>query len=350
MKTSPRSIHRVLAAAMTAAAAILFAVPASAQSAAEFYRGKTVTLGIPSTAGGGYDEYVRVLGRHFGKHLAGNPAMLPQNVPAGGGLVLVNNLYNAVPKDGTYIGLVRPSALYEELFGNAAASFKGREFTWLGNLNSDHDTCVFWHSSGVQSPADFYSREILLGATGAGAMSFSFPRVYNDVLGTKFKIVSGYGGTPDRMLAMERGELHGACGLTTATFKATLAQPYKEGKLKLIAQAGINKDPDFPDTPNILDEAKTAEQRQALEFLFAQMEINRAMAAPPGVPAERAKALRDAFEATMKDKEFLADAEKVKLDVDWMGAEATAKTVERLYASPKPVIDKLRAALATGAK
>lgn len=289
--------------------------PAGAQSNADFFRGKSINLTIPSDAGGGYDTYVRLLARHYQKHIPGSPNMVPQNVPGGCGLIQANRLFNTEPKDGTAIGLVRASVLYEGVFGNPQAKFDGRKFAWIGNLNADRDTCVFWHTTGINSPKDFYGKDVLVGATGIGAMSFSFPSVYNAVLGTKLKIIMGYKGTPDRILAMERGEIQGACGLTTGTFRATLEKPYKESKLKLVAIAGLSEEPNFPDVPNMINEAKTPEQRQALEFLFAQMEIGRAVPAPPGTPEGRVAILRRGFDATMKDKGFLAEATKLKLDI-----------------------------------
>lgn len=338
---------RFLTALFLSVAVALPATHALAQSDADFFRGKNVTMGIPSDAGGGYDTYVRLLGRHYSKHLPGNPNMVMQNVPGAGGLVQANRLFNTEPKDGTAIGLVRASVLYEGVFGNPQAKFDGRKFAWLGNLNADRDTCIFWHAAGINTPADFYKGQVLIGATGTGAMSFSFPTVYNAVLGTKFKIIMGYKGTADRVLAMERNEIQGACGLTTGTFRATLEQPYKEGKLKLVAIAGLSKEPNFPDVPNILNEAKTPEQRQALEFLFAQMEIGRAMAAPPGTPQGRVDILRKGFDETVKDKDFLAEAEKLKLDISPISAAETASVVEKFYATPPAVVKKVRGALET---
>lgn len=325
----------------------MLASPAAAQSDADFYRGKSINLGIPSDAGGGYDTYVRLLARHYSKHLPGNPNMVSQNIPGGGGLVQANRLFNTEAKDGTVIGLVRASTLYESVFGNPAAKFDGRKFSWIGNLNADRDTCIFWHTAGVDTPADFYKGQVLVGATGTGAMSFSFPTVYNDVLGTKLKIIMGYKGTADRVLAMERNEIQGACGLTTGTFRATLEQPYKEGKIKLVTIAGLSKEPNFPNAPNMLDEAKTPEQRQALEFLFAQMEIGRAMAAPPGTPLGRVDILRKGFDAAMKDPAFLAEADKLKLDISPISGVETASVVEKFYATPKAVVEKVRGALET---
>lgn len=326
------------------------ATPALAQSNADFYLGKTIVMGTPSDAGGGYDTYVRLLARHYHKHLPGTPNVVAQNVPGGGGLVQANRLFNTEPKDGLHIGLVRASVLYESVFGNPAAKFDGRQFAWLGNLNADRDTCVFWHTAGINSPKDFYGKEVLVGATGVGAMSYSFPSVYNDVLGTKLKIIMGYKGTPDRILAMERGEIHGACGLTTGTVRATLSQQYNDGKLKLAAIAGLSKEPNFPNVPNMVDEAKTPEQRQALEFLFAQMEIGRAMAAPPGTPEDRVALLRRAFDGTVKDADFLEEAVRLKLDISPISGTETAAVVARFYATPAAVVQRIRGALGPEAK
>lgn len=329
---------------------ILSASPAAAQSDADFFRGKTITMGSPSDPGGGYDTYVRLFARHFHKHLPGIANVVAQNVPGGGGLIQANRLFNTEPKDGLHIGMVRASVLYESVFGNPAAKFDGRRFAWLGNLNADRDTCVFWHNTGINSPKDFYDKEVLVGATGVGAMSFSFPTVYNDVLGTKLKIIMGYKGTPDRILAMERGEIHGACGLTTGTVRATLEQQYKDGRLKIAAIAGLSKEPNFPNLPNMVDEAKTPEQRQALEFLFAQMEIGRAMAAPPGTAEDRVGLLRRAFDGTVKDPDFLAEAVRLKLDISPISGIDTALVVDRFYATPANVVQRIRGAFGPEAK
>ncbi len=277
---------------------------AGAQTEADFYRGKTVTVGIPSDVGGGYDAHGRLLARHLGKHLAGNPTVIAQNLTAGAGLVLANNLFNTASRDGTAIGIVRASVLYEEIFGNRSARFKGLGFNWIGNLNSAQDSCVFWNRVAVKEPADFYTREHVVGADGVAGMDYSFPRVYNELLGTKFKIVTGYKGTPDRVLAMERGEIEGACGLTTGLVKSVLRRQYNEGKIRVVAQAGLTSDPDFPGVPNMFDQAKTPEQRQALEFIFAQLELSRPIAAPPELSASRVTTLRQAVDATTSDPAF----------------------------------------------
>ena len=176
-------------------------------------------------------------------------------------------------------------------------------------------------------------------------MDYSFPRIYNEMLGTKFKIVTGYKGTPDRILAMQRGEIEGACGLTTSLVKSALRQQYKDGKIKIVAQAGLTRDKDFPDVPNMLDQAKTPEQRQALEFIFAQLQISRAIAAPPGLPGARVATLRKAFDAAMADPALLDEARKLNLDLLPIDGTETAKVVQRFFASPESVVERVRAAV-----
>ncbi|HEX2725165.1 MAG TPA: tripartite tricarboxylate transporter substrate-binding protein, partial [Beijerinckiaceae bacterium] len=318
---------------------------AQAQGAADFFRGKEITIGIPSDAGGGYDATGRLIAQYLPKYIPGNPRIIPQNNPAGGGLVLVNLLYNTAPKDGTYIGIIRGSALYEEIFNNPAVKFESLKLNWLGNFSRTQDGCVFSQNSGVSSPQDLFKREITIGASGVGAQAYSLPKIYNDLLGTKFKIIVGYKGSGDRVLAMERGELEGACGITTGTLRSSFAGPVKEGKIKIVAQAGLSKDEALPDVPNILDLAKTAEQRRALEFLFAQLDLGRAVAAPPGVPAERVKILREAFEQMLKDPGLAADVKRMQLDFDPMSAAATIEMIEHFFATPKPIVEQIRVAL-----
>ena len=327
----------------------MLAAPALAQTEADFYRGKTIVIGIPSDVGGGYDAHGRLLARHLSKHLPGNPQVIAQNNTAGAGLVLANNLYNTAPKDGTYLGIIRASVLYEEIFGNKAVAFKGLNFNWIGNLNSTQDTCLFWNGVAVNSPADFYAREHILGADGVAGMDYSFPRIYNEMLGTKFKIVTGYKGTPDRILAMQRGEGEGPCGLTTGLVKSTLKQQFTQGNLKVVVQGGLTRDPDFPDVPNMLDQAKTPEQRQALEFIFSQLQISRAVAAPPGLPDRRVAMLRKAFYETTADTAFLDEAKKLNLDLLPINGADTANVVQRFFSSPGSVVARIRAALTQAA-
>jgi tripartite-type tricarboxylate transporter receptor subunit TctC len=304
-----------------------------------------VTVGAPSNAGGGYDTYARALARHLSRHIPGEPSIIVQNVAAGGGMVLANHVYNTSPKDGSYIGMIRGTVVQEHVYKNPQALFDGRKFIWIGNMNSGDDACIMSSGSGIKTIDDFYKREVLVGASGVGAQSYSFPVIYRELLGMKFKVISGYPGTPERLLAMERGELSGACGINTSTFRSVLSQPAKEGKILLVAQAGSEKDPAYPDVPNILDQAKTPEIRQALEFLFVPLSLQEALAVAPGVPQDRVAALRAALAQTLRDPGFLADAEKLKIDIAPMDAAATARMVDQLYATPQPIVAKLQAAL-----
>jgi tripartite-type tricarboxylate transporter receptor subunit TctC len=304
-----------------------------------------ITLGASSTVGGSYDAYTRLLGRHIARHIPGSPAIVVQNVPAGGGMALANQIFNTAPKDGSYFGVLHGSTLQEEVFKNAAVRFEARRFAWLGNMMSDVDTCVVSTASGIKSVNDFFTREVIIGASGAGAQSYSFPLIYNEILGTRFKVISGYPGTPERILAMERGELHGACGITTTSYRSVLEQPVKQGKIIMIAQAGGRKDPEFSEIPNLLDLAKTLEDRQALAFLFLALDLGRPFAAPPGIPAEQLALLRRAFDATMQDPELLDEAARLKIRITPTGGAATLEMVNRLFATPQPVVERIQTIL-----
>jgi tripartite-type tricarboxylate transporter receptor subunit TctC len=327
---------------LLAVAAAVLAAPAGAE---DFFRGKRITLAASGGAGGGYDNYARLLARHYPNHVAGNPRARVQNMNAAGGMVLANYTYNKAPKDGTFLGNIRPSVLFEQLFGNKAVQFDGRKFEYVGNMNEDTDSCLVWHATDLKSVTDFFRRDIILSANSRAAMSFSFPAVFNAVLGTKFKIILGYAGTPDRILAMDRGEIEATCGLTTTTVKARLGQQLKEGKIRVLAVAGNTPDPDFKHLPNMLDQAKTAEDRAALKFLFSQMQVARMFAAPPGTPKARIADLRKAFAETMKDPAFLKDAERSRTDVVWGTGEASEKVVQELYASNPDVVARVSNAL-----
>jgi tripartite-type tricarboxylate transporter receptor subunit TctC len=324
----------------------LGAPAAIAQDAETFYKGHTLTLGSPNSPGGGYDIYVRALARHIARHIPGNPTIVVQNVPAAGGMALANMVYNTAPKDGSFFGMVRGTVIQEQVYKAPGVQFDGRKFAWIGNMNSDHDACIVTAASGVKNIDDFYSREVIAGASGVGAQSYSFPVVYRELLGMKFKVISGYPGTPERLLALQRGELTGACGISTTMFRSQLGGLAKDGKIRLIAQGSAQKDPAYPDIPNILDQAKTPELRQALEFLYAPLALGRSLAAAPETPKDRLDVLRKAAMATTKDPLFLEEANKLNIDIEPMNAEQTARVVEQMFATPPDVIARIQAALA----
>jgi len=327
---------------LTAVATALMAVPAGAQ---DFFKGKRITLAASGSAGGGYDNYARLLGRHYPKHIPGNPRARVQNMNAAGGIVLANYTYSKAPKDGTFLGNIRPSVLFEQLFGNKAVKFDGRKFEYVGNMNEDTDACLVWHTTGATSVKAFFTRDFITSGNSRSAMSFSFPAAFNAVLGTRFKIILGYAGTPARILAMERGEIEATCGLTTTTIKARLGNVLKSGKIRVLAVAGNNPDPDFKHLPNMLDQAKNAEDRAALKFLFSQMQVARMFAAAPGTPKARIAVLRKAFTATMQDPAFVKDANRTRTDVKWSTGADTDKVVKALYASDPEVVARISSAL-----
>lgn len=312
---------------------------------ADFYKGKRLTLVASGGAGGGYDNYTRLLARHLPNHIPGKPGARVQNLNAAGGMVLANYTYNRAKRDGTYIANIRTSVLFEELFGNKAVKFDGRKFNYIGNMNEDTDACLVWHTSSATSVKDFFTRELITAGNSRASMSFSFPAVYNAILGTKFRIILGYRGTPSRILAMERGEVEATCGLTTTTIKARLPRLLKEGKIRVLAIAGNNPDPDFKNLPNMLDEAKTPEDRAALKFLFSQMQVARIFAVPPGTPQGRVKLLRTAFVAAMKDPAFVKDAKRTHTDTAWSSGDKATRILDELYKSDPTVVARVKAAL-----
>jgi len=331
---------------MLAAALCCATTGASAQDSETFYKTHTLTLGSPNSPGGGYDIYLRVLAHHIGRYIPGNPNVIVQNVPAAGGMALANQIYNTVPKDGSYFGMVRGTAIQEEVYKSPQVQFRGRHFAWIGNMNSDHDACIVSAGSGVTAIDDLYQREVIAGASGAGAQSYSFPVVYRELLGMKFKVIAGYPGTPERLLALERGEITGACGISLSLFRSQFSRLAADGKIRLIAQGAVRKDERYPDVPNILDQAKSPDIRQALEFLYLPLALGRSLAAPPGTPPDRLAVLRNATQAAMKDADFLAEAAKLDIDIEPMGADETAATVDRLFATPPAAVARIEAALA----
>ena len=325
------------------AALLAAATPrATADDANSFYKGKSITFLVPNAAGGGYDVYVRTLVQFLPRHIRGNPSIIVEDIPAAGGIVMTNQLYVSSPKDGTYIGMVRGTVLQEELFKNPQVHFKGRKFNWLFDMNSDVDTCIVAPASGIKTIADFYTKQAVAGATGVGAQSYSYPIAYRKILGMKFKVISGYSGAPDRVVAMQRGEINTACGITVSTFRSQFSGFAKAGKIALVAQAGLAKDPRYPDLPNMLDQAKTLEQKQLLQLLFAPLALNRTIAAPPGVPADRVASLRKAMEDTEVDPDFRAAAQKVRVDIQSMTGAETEKAVDAMADASPDTIAQLK--------
>jgi tripartite-type tricarboxylate transporter receptor subunit TctC len=324
------------------ATAVLALAPtaATAQSPAEFYKGKNVELYIGYSVGGAYDLYARVLARHLGRHIPGNPTIIPKNMEGAGSLRLANWLYNVGAKDGTVLATIGRGTGFDPLLGSKGAQFQADKFTWIGSANNEVSICVAWKGSGITRFEDTMTKELIVGGTGAAADTDQFPRILNGVLGTKFKIVSGYPGGNDITLAMERGEVKGRCGWSWSSVVATHKRWIDDKTITVLVQLSLNKHPDLPDVPLVMEFAKTEEQQQIFRLIFARQVMGRPFLAPPGVPRDRAEALRRAFDDTMKDAEFLADASRTQLEITPVAGAEVEKLVTELYQTPKPVADK----------
>jgi tripartite-type tricarboxylate transporter receptor subunit TctC len=266
-----------------------------------------------------------------------------QHVPGAGGLVLANNMANTVTRDGTAFAITGRTAAIEPLLGNKNAKFDGRQLNWIGTANVEYTTCSLWHTARVKTLQDAMTMEAVVGGSGADATEVIFPKAANKLVGTRFKIVLGYPGSTEILLAMERGEVDGFCGIGWTFLKLRKGEWLRDKKLNILYQMSIEKHPELPHVPAIIDYAKTPEDRKVFEFLFAPQEMGRPFFAPPGVPAERVAALRAAFARTLKDAQFLAEAEKMGVEVQHIGGEHIQALVERIYASPPDVIARARA-------
>ncbi len=331
-------------AAIAAALVCVSTSLAAAESAEDFYKAHPkITLGVPAGAGGTYDTYTRLLARYMPRYMPGKPTIVIENITGAGGLALANQTYNTEPKDGTFLAMVRGTTVQEQVEGNPAAMFDGRKFAWIGNMNQEYDSCIVGSDSPVHTISDLYTHEVIVGASGAGAQSYTFPRVYDEILHMKFKIVTGYPGSPERLLAMQRGELTGNCGMDTSVILSMLGEQYRQGKIRVLFQAAVNKDPRFADVPNILDAAKDESGRQALEYMFSALELGRPFAAAGETPKDRVDLLRHAFDRAAADPGLVEEAQKMKLDLNTMDGDAAAAAVARLYSTPRTVVERVQA-------
>jgi len=332
-----------------AAASILILLTAVslgfAQSPAEFYKGKNIELYIGYSIGGGYDLYARVLARHIGKHIPGNPTIVPKNMEGAGSLRLANWLARVAPRDGTVFGTVGRGVPFDPLLGLPGTQFKAPDFSWIGSANNEVSICTSWGTSQITKIEDVFTKQMIIGGTGPSDDTVQFPEVLNGVLGTKFKIISGYPGGNDVVLAMERGEVEGRCGWSWSTITATHPDWVKDKKIHLLVQLALEKHRDLPDVPVIVDLAKTTEQRQIIKLIFARQVVGRPYLAPPGIPKDRLEILRKAFMETMVDQDFLADANKSKLEIAPVTGDKVEALVKEIYETPPAVAQKAGALL-----
>jgi tripartite-type tricarboxylate transporter receptor subunit TctC len=331
--------------ALPVVTALVACSSAHAQSVADFYRGKNVAVAIAFSAGGGYDLYARTLARHMGKHIPGNPALVPQNMPGAGGLRVAQYYYQAAPKDGLTFGTFTRMAGIAPLF-DPSQTYDSSKLTWLGAITDSVSVCLTWHTSPVKTWQDFLEKPITLGGTGPSGELDIFTNLYKNVFNANVKLVSGYPGTAEIMLAMERGELDGVCGIDWTTIKAQRQRWIKEKQINVIAQAAFRKDPDLPNVPSIMELTKDPEKLRILRLFVSAHDFARPFAAPPGIPADRAAALIAAFDATTKDADFLAETAKHQMEVAPVSGKKLADMLAELYTTPEPILAKARAAIA----
>ncbi len=330
--------------------AILVAGDASAQpavddSAADFYRGKTLNIVVGHEAGTGYDFFGRTLSRHITRHMAGNPNAVPQNMPGAGGLRAANWLYNVAPKDGTAMSVLAPETALKPIFGDSAATYEPARFTWIGNMDESIATCVVSASSKITSLDQLFAREAVFGATGSAAPTSKFAYALVNFLGAKIRVVQGYKGSNDLRIALNRGEIEGACGPSHSTLKTQWKDDIDSGRIRALVQFGLKKLPDLADAAHVYDYAKSNEDREVFDVAFGPHVLGRPVIAPPGVPAERANALRAAFMRTMQDTELLAETAKLGLTVRPASGQEIEALVARFAAVPKSVIERANAGL-----
>ena len=320
--------------------------PALADPVADFYKGKQISFVIRSGVGGGYDLYARVLGRHIGKHIPGNPQVIPINMPGGGGIKAANYVANVAPKDGTILTIQSQGLPVDQALGiSEGLEADLRTFNWVGNMSSNNQVTVVWHTSKTKSWDDATKRETVIGTTGAGSISTQIPAIYNNVLGAKMKLVVGYADGADVNLAMERGEVEGRATNPWVSYKAVTPHLVQKKMITPIVQIGMTKEADLPDVPLMRDLATTPEQKAIVDFISRSVSVGRPIATTPGVPADRVAALRKAFDATLKDPEFLAEAEKQRMEIQSMTGQELEQLVNDILNAPADIKAKVKEAI-----
>ena len=341
-----RKTAALLLFALHLAAPAATIVPSLAQDdVAGFYRGKQIRILVGSAAGGGYDLFARIVARHMADHIPGHPAIVVQNLPAAGGMVMTNQLFNLGPKDGTVIGTPINGIPTAPLLQPHAAHFDATKFNWIGSTNREPYVAFVWHTVPVASIAELADQEVVVGATMPGTTMVDFPLLANDILGLKFRIVRGYESTPQINYAIERGEVEGMGGIGWSSVKAQSSHWISERKIRIIGQYGLKRHAELTDVPTMLELARSEPDAQAMRMLFARTEYGRPYFLPPGVPPARVQALRRAFDATMKDPAFIADAARLQLEIDPMSGEELQALVAHLASTPPEIVARVRAAL-----
>jgi tripartite-type tricarboxylate transporter receptor subunit TctC len=315
-------------------------LPASAQSAADFYKGKTVQIVVGFGVGGGYDLYARALGRYLGKHLPGHPNVVVQNMEGAGSVRAANFVYAGSPQDGTVIAAVNQNMPMYQMLGGAGAKFEAAGMQWLGSMTNSNGLVYTWHTSGIKTLDDAKQKEVPMGAVGAASDSVIFPNLINEMVGTKFKPISGYAGSAQIHLAMERGEVMGRGGNSWASVQTANMSWIKENKINILVQVGFEKEPDLPQVPLLLDLVNDEERKSVIRVVSLPTALGYGHWVAPGVPKDRVAALRAAYAATMKDPEFLAETQKTGMVVRAQAGETLDGLVRQVTTAPKAVLDR----------
>jgi tripartite-type tricarboxylate transporter receptor subunit TctC len=328
--------------AALAALPVVLILPTAARAdpVEDFYKSHTITMLVGSGAGGGYDIYARTFARFWSNHIPGRPNIVPKNMPAAAGLAAASSLFNGAERDGSVIGAFTNGAAMDPLFGNPGAHYDALAFNWLGSIGKLENVCATWHSSPVKTIADARAREVIVAAAGATSNTAIVPKMLNALIGTRFKVVSGYDSNAGLTMAVERGEAEGICGLSWSTMKASRPHWIKDNLLNVIVQMGLTKLRDLPEVPSALDLVTDPENRQIMELILIRQEAGRPFAAPPHTPADRVAALRRGFAATLADPDFAAEAEKTQLEIEPMSGEEIDSLLAKAYAAPKAVVER----------
>jgi tripartite-type tricarboxylate transporter receptor subunit TctC len=312
--------------------------PAAAQSVLP--AGKTVQMIIGFGPGGGYDLWGRTVARHLGRHLPGSPTIVAQNMPGAGSYVAANHIYNAAPKDGTVLGIIARDVALGPLTGAVGARFDTTKLSWIGSPTKEINVCIAYHTAAVKNVRDLFHKELIVGDTGPGTGTRSYPKALNELLGMKFKLVGGFQSSADVFLAMERGEVEGFCE-SLDSIKNRRPDWIANKTVAVLFYGASEANPALQDIPFILDLARNDEQKRILEFLYAGQGIGRPFVAPPDLSPERLRMLRDTFAATMKDPAFIAEANTRNLELDPIDGEDLANIVRRIYATPSAIVEKV---------
>jgi tripartite-type tricarboxylate transporter receptor subunit TctC len=332
----------VLIGLLLAAAAVPYA---QAQTPEEFYRSKQLTLITSASVGGGYDQYARLLARHLPRFIPGNPTITVQNMPGADGVRAANFIYNVAPKDGTVFGGLSRNNGVIKFYDpdNASVQFDARKFHWLGSPQQEIGLFVLRTEKGAKSIDDLKRIEVTVSSTARHSPSSIYPRMLNALIGTQIKPVEGYGGSQEALLALERGEVDGhVSGGSSAAFRARIAPMQKAGGANVVLQMGMTRDPEYPNVPTAIEIMPTAEGKQVFEIAFAEQVMGRPFVMPPGVPADRVKLLREAFDAAVKDPDLLADAKAQKMEIDPVSGAAINALLDRVYAAPPELAARVR--------